>query len=103
MFVTLFWPIAAEAAYMPDLTTFIVLMLIRSKVTPSTVKLAILYLIRLYTKLTTLRTYPIDFNISLLDCGRRMFLACLIVANKIHRDHPYNLNAWSSVSGLGVT
>nr|CAG8512379.1 7360_t:CDS:2 [Entrophospora candida]CAG8572073.1 12038_t:CDS:2 [Entrophospora candida] len=42
---------------------------------------------------------------SLVDsatCGRRMFLASLIVASKYLQDNNYSNNAWSKISGLSL-
>ncbi|KAK3076313.1 hypothetical protein LTS18_013349 [Coniosporium uncinatum] len=37
-----------------------------------------------------------------LQCGRRMFLAALILASKYLQDHNYSARAWSKISGLKV-
>ncbi|KAK3840769.1 MAG: hypothetical protein J3R72DRAFT_348911, partial [Linnemannia gamsii] len=35
-------------------------------------------------------------------CGRRMFLAALILASKFQQDRTYSNKAWSKISGLPV-
>ncbi|CAD6923088.1 unnamed protein product [Tilletia controversa] len=40
---------------------------------------------------------------SILLCGRRMFLASVMVASKFLQDHNYSYHAWSRISGLPVS
>jgi len=42
-------------------------------------------------------------SIRALQCGRRMFLAALILASKYLQDRNYSARAWSKISGLNTT
>ncbi|KAF1916763.1 hypothetical protein BDU57DRAFT_450274 [Ampelomyces quisqualis] len=45
---------------------------------------------------------PEDASLRALQCGRRMFLAALILASKYLQDRNYSARAWSKISGLKV-
>ncbi len=44
-----------------------------------------------------------DYTIRVLQCGRRMFLAALILASKYLQDRNFSARAWSKISGLSVS
>ncbi|KAI9099986.1 hypothetical protein DFS34DRAFT_561181, partial [Phlyctochytrium arcticum] len=72
----------------------------RSRTSCSTLQLALYYLIRLRNVLST--TPPPTTTSSPLYCGRRMFLASLILANKFLQDKNYTNKAWAKISGLAA-
>ncbi|GES98760.1 G1/S-specific cyclin Pcl5 [Rhizophagus clarus] len=89
----------------------------RSRTSYSTLQTALFYLFRIKPQIssTSRRTefpstpsseYPPDSNQSQNNdpatCGRRMFLAALIVASKYLQDRNYSNRAWSKISGLPV-
>ena len=97
----------ADAAVLP-LRTFIQETLRRSRTSYSTLQVALYYLIVIRPHLP-----GVDFDCSGLDpedvslvrakqCGRRMFLAALILASKYLQDRNYSARAWSKISGLGT-
>ncbi|KAM7186602.1 G1/S-specific cyclin pas1 [Rhypophila sp. PSN 637] len=86
------------------LRTFIQETLRRSRTTYSTLQVALYYLI-----LVKPHVPERDFTMEQLDdchtsqalqCGRRMFLAALILASKYLQDKNYSARAWSKISGL---
>ncbi|OAQ29594.1 hypothetical protein K457DRAFT_57590, partial [Linnemannia elongata AG-77] len=62
----------------------------RSRTTLSTLQLALYYI------------YKIRNQSEPVGCGRRMFLAALILASKFQQDRTYSNKAWSKISGLPV-
>ncbi|KAF9326875.1 hypothetical protein BG006_009740, partial [Podila minutissima] len=48
-------------------------------------------------------TSPILAKSEPVGCGRRMFLAALILASKFQQDRTYSNKAWSKISGLPVS
>lgn len=90
------------------LRTFIQETLRRSRTSYSTLQVALYYLIVIRPHLP-----PMDYQCSELDaeeaqlirakqCGRRMFLAALILASKYLQDRNYSARAWSKISGLNT-
>ncbi|RPB01825.1 hypothetical protein L873DRAFT_1827108 [Choiromyces venosus 120613-1] len=90
------------------LRTFIQETLRRSRTSYSTLQVALYYLIVIRPHLP-----PRDCDISRLpaeeaqmtrakQCGRRMFLAALILASKYLQDRNYSARAWSKISGLNT-
>jgi len=90
------------------LRTFIQETLRRSRTSYSTLQVALYYLIVIRPHLP-----PRDCDISGLpaeeaqmtrakQCGRRMFLAALILASKYLQDRNYSARAWSKISGLNT-
>lgn len=88
------------------LRTFIQEVLKRSKTSYSTLQVALYYLV-------LIKPYVpgIDFTMEqsedthaarAMQCGRRMFLAALILASKYLQDRNYSARAWSKISGLKV-
>lgn len=98
----------------------------RSRTSLSTLQTALLYLLRIKPKIGSIylnlsstsnstsnsnlnsssnsssNSNPNIINIDSATCGRRMFLASLIVASKYLQDNNYSNNAWSKISGLSL-
>lgn len=89
----------------------------RSRTSYSTLQTALFYLFRIKPHITPISRradypltptseYPPDVNQCQNNdpatCGRRMFLAALIVASKYLQDRNYSNRAWSKISGLHV-
>uniref|UniRef100_A0A1D1YQA2 G1/S-specific cyclin pas1 n=1 Tax=Anthurium amnicola TaxID=1678845 RepID=A0A1D1YQA2_9ARAE len=89
----------------------------RSRTSYSTLQTALFYLFRIKPQISSISRrpefpsapsseYPPDANQSQNNdpatCGRRMFLAALIVASKYLQDRNYSNRAWSKISGLPV-
>ncbi|CAG8642996.1 15304_t:CDS:2 [Funneliformis caledonium] len=91
----------------------------RSRTSYSTLQTALFYLFRIKPQIsfssisqrseyppTPTSEFPSDMNQSQNNdpatCGRRMFLAALIVASKYLQDRNYSNRAWSKISGLPV-
>jgi hypothetical protein len=73
----------------------------RSKTTYSTLQVSLFYIFRIKRVVTEKLTsqQPAD---DLICCGRRMFLASLMVASKYLHDKNYHNKAWSSITGLDL-
>ncbi|KAF1943154.1 hypothetical protein EJ02DRAFT_443584 [Clathrospora elynae] len=87
------------------LRTFIQETLRRSRTSYSTLQVALYYLILIKAHLPKLdftMSQPEDASLRALQCGRRMFLAALILASKYLQDRNYSASAWSKISGLKV-
>lgn len=89
------------------LRTFIQETLRRSRTSYSTLQVALYYLILIKAHVPKL-----DFTMEqteeshcsrALQCGRRMFLAALILASKYLQDRNYSARAWSKICGLHTT
>lgn len=107
------WPLSsvlcrsemANKAVLP-LRTFIQETLRRSRTSFSTLQVALYYLILIKPHVpqhnfTT--EQPSDRHTDrALQCGRRMFLAALILASKYLQDRNYSARAWSKISGLHI-
>ncbi|EME49659.1 hypothetical protein DOTSEDRAFT_68437 [Dothistroma septosporum NZE10] len=88
------------------LRTYIEETLKRSRTSYSTLQVALYYLILIRphvpkTDFTMEQTVDCPADRSLM-CGRRMFLAALILASKYLQDRNYSAKAWSKMSGLKV-
>jgi hypothetical protein len=90
------------------LRTFIQETLRRSRTSYSTLQVALYYLIVIRPQLPS---FECDTNslsqeeiqlIRAKQCGRRMFLAALILASKYLQDRNYSARAWSKISGLNT-
>ncbi|PKC14429.1 hypothetical protein RhiirA5_256367, partial [Rhizophagus irregularis] len=68
----------------------------RSRTSYSTLQTALFYLFRIKPQISSTQ------NNDPATCGRRMFLAALIVASKYLQDRNYSNRAWSKISGLPV-
>lgn len=86
------------------LRTFVQEVLRRSKTSYSTLQVALYYLILIQSCIPKR-----DFTMEQLEdspasramqCGRRMFLAALILASKYLQDRNFSARAWSKISGL---
>ncbi|KAF2190499.1 hypothetical protein K469DRAFT_697757 [Zopfia rhizophila CBS 207.26] len=88
------------------LRTFIQETLRRSRTSYSTLQVALYYLILIKAhvpKHDFTMEQPEDIaSLRALQCGRRMFLAALILASKYLQDRNYSARAWSKISGLKV-
>ncbi|PKY30039.1 hypothetical protein RhiirB3_297993, partial [Rhizophagus irregularis] len=75
----------------------------RSRTSYSTLQTALFYLFRIKPQISsTSRHSNQSQNNDPATCGRRMFLAALIVASKYLQDRNYSNRAWSKISGLPV-
>ncbi|KAK8024123.1 G1/S-specific cyclin Pcl5 [Apiospora rasikravindrae] len=107
------WPLSSvvyraemgSKAVLP-LRTFIQETLRRSRTSYSTLQVALYYLILIkphVPKHDFTMEQPDDIHSSrVLQCGRRMFLAALILASKYLQDRNYSARAWSKISGLAT-
>jgi hypothetical protein len=85
------------------LKTFIQETLRRSKTSYSTLQVALYYLVLLKAHLPKAdftQEQPKGDGCRAMQCGRRMFLAALILASKYLQDRNYSTRAWSKISGL---
>lgn len=89
------------------LRTFIQETLRRSRTSYSTLQVALYYLIMIKPFVPShdfTMEQPRDQPCSrAMQCGRRMFLAALILASKYLQDRNYSARAWSKISGLNTT
>ncbi|GAP87248.2 putative G1 S-specific cyclin Pcl5 [Rosellinia necatrix] len=107
------WPLASvfhrqelgHKAVLP-LRTFIQETLRRSRTSYSTLQVALYYLILVKPHVPShdfTMEQPDDIHaVRALQCGRRMFLAALILASKYLQDRNYSARAWSKISGLAT-
>lgn len=107
------WPLSSAVcrselgskAVLP-LRTFIQETLRRSRTSYSTLQVALYYLILIkphVPKHNFTTEQPDDRHSDrALQCGRRMFLAALILASKYLQDRNYSARAWSKISGLNT-
>ncbi|KAL1965246.1 hypothetical protein VTN77DRAFT_6000 [Rasamsonia byssochlamydoides] len=88
------------------LRTFIQETLRRSRTSYSTLQVALYYLIKIkphVPKHDFTMEQPRDKPVArAMQCGRRMFLAALILASKYLQDRNYSARAWSKISGLNT-
>jgi hypothetical protein len=109
------WPLSAPAfSSVPGqskssdlpLRTFIQETLKRSKTSFSTLQVALYYLVLVKPFVPSFdftMEQPVDSPTSrALQCGRRMFLAALILASKYLQDRNYSARAWSRITSLEV-
>ncbi|KAK4124988.1 hypothetical protein N657DRAFT_655138 [Parathielavia appendiculata] len=86
------------------LRTFIQETLRRSRTSYSTLQVALYYLVLIKSHVPVYdftTEQPDDCRSSqAIQCGRRMFLAALILASKYLQDRNYSARAWSKISGL---
>ncbi|KAI8971109.1 cyclin-domain-containing protein [Pilobolus umbonatus] len=111
------WPpsIPKESRVSPvvPLRTFIQEVLKRSRTTYSTLQTALFYLFRAQPVVIQYlqnnnHADPCDVkktwqHNAYISCGRRMFLASLVVASKFVQDKTYRNSAWAKIAGLPVT
>jgi hypothetical protein len=109
------WPLSAAASRSDAATgskgvlplrTFIQETLRRSRTSYSTLQVALYYLIKIKPHVPThdfTKEQPRDHSLlRAMQCGRRMFLAALILASKYLQDRNYSARAWSKISGLNT-
>ncbi|KAI4100029.1 MAG: hypothetical protein L6R37_005707 [Teloschistes peruensis] len=86
------------------LRTFVEEVLRRSKTSYSTLQVALYYLILVQNCLPghdfTMEQREDSQACRAMQCGRRMFLASLILASKYLQDRNFSARAWSKISGL---
>ncbi|KAG0758256.1 hypothetical protein G6F24_009917 [Rhizopus arrhizus] len=99
--------VASNSMNVVPLRTFIQEVLKRSRTTYSTLQTALFYLFRIrssivshLSKMHNRQPYWEDAYVS---CGRRMFLASLVVASKFVQDKTYRNSAWAKIAGLPVS
>lgn len=107
------WPLSSvvcrnelgSKAVLP-LRTFIQETLRRSRTSYSTLQVALYYLVLIKPHVPkhdfTMEQPDDRQECWALQCGRRMFLAALILASKYLQDRNYSARAWSKISGLGT-
>lgn len=111
--VEVIWPLSVASSScrlntsgLLSLRRFIEETLRRSRTSYSTLQVALYYLILimpLVPKPDSPREQRVDTpSMRSLQCGRRMFLAALILASKYLQDRNYSAKAWSKMSGLKV-
>lgn len=87
-----------------NLRTFVQEVLKRSKTSYSTLQVALYYLILIQSCLPrhdlTMEQTEDSSTYRAMQCGRRMFLAALILASKYLQDRNFSTRAWSKISGL---
>ncbi|KAI8802076.1 hypothetical protein BJ742DRAFT_684537, partial [Cladochytrium replicatum] len=81
------------------LRPFIESLLRRSRTSFSTLQLSLFYLLRLCT---TQKSSPAPTSTPSTLCGRRMFLASLVVASKYLQDRNFSNKAWAKICQLEV-
>lgn len=78
----------------------------RSRTSYSTLQVALYYLILIKSHVPkhdfTMEQSEDVHSFRALQCGRRMFLAALILASKYLQDRNYSSRAWSKISGLNT-
>ncbi|KAL8733041.1 MAG: hypothetical protein Q9181_003747 [Wetmoreana brouardii] len=86
------------------LRTFVQEVLRRSKTSYSTLQVALYYLVLVQSCLPrhdfTMEQREDSQGCRAMQCGRRMFLASLILASKYLQDRNFSARAWSKISGL---
>ncbi|KAJ5608703.1 hypothetical protein N7528_009270 [Penicillium herquei] len=113
--VEIIWPLSAAASRSDAATgakgvlplrTFIQETLRRSRTSYSTLQVALYYLIKIKEHVPAhdfTKEQPRDIStMRAMQCGRRMFLAALILASKYLQDRNYSARAWSKISGLNT-
>ncbi|OQD75627.1 hypothetical protein PENDEC_c006G02086 [Penicillium decumbens] len=109
------WPLSAAASRSDAATgskgvlplrTFIQETLRRSRTSYSTLQVALYYLIMIKPHVPahelTKEQLRDQSVMRAMQCGRRMFLAALILASKYLQDRNYSARAWSKISGLNT-
>ncbi|CAO3582519.1 unnamed protein product [Absidia cylindrospora] len=122
MVIEAIWPTSATGSQsvgssIVPLRCFIQEVLKRSRTTYSTLQTAFFYLFRarpaivhyLHTSSATRHsddghqgTAPLNGRDAYIHCGRRMFLASLVVASKFVQDKTYRNSVWAKIAGLTV-
>ncbi|RHZ83136.1 hypothetical protein Glove_99g44 [Diversispora epigaea] len=99
------FPVHSTAQVIP-LRVFIQEILRRSRTSWSTLQTTLFYMVRIKPKIELLWSNSISSDQQTTNdsatCGRRIFLASLIVASKYLQDRNYSNYAWSKICGLPV-
>ncbi|CAG8567668.1 2414_t:CDS:2 [Diversispora eburnea] len=99
------FPVHSTAQVIP-LRVFIQEILRRSRTSWSTLQTTLFYMVRVKPQIELLWSNSISSDQRTTNdsatCGRRMFLASLIVASKYLQDRNYSNYAWSKICGLPV-
>ena len=86
------------------LRTFVQEVLRRSKTSYSTLQVALYYVVLIRSRIPkhdfTMEQVVDSHSCRAMQCGRRMFLAALILASKYLQDRNFSARAWSRISGL---
>lgn len=102
------WPtVNKQKSNVVPLRSFIQEVLKRSRTTYSTLQTALFYLFRVKNTIIDRLSHQsiattINREQDYISCGRRMFLASLILASKFLQDRNYRNSAWAKISGLPV-
>ncbi|KAL8826918.1 MAG: hypothetical protein Q9191_003505 [Dirinaria sp. TL-2023a] len=107
------WPLTRSCGNPTDkqrligLRTFVQEVLKRSKTSYSTLLVALHYLIVLMPCVPRYGNFTMEQiddseGCRAMQCGRRMFLAALILASKYLQDRNYSTRAWGKISGLKI-
>lgn len=109
--VEVIWPLSVapckpQAGGVLSLRRYIEETLRRSRTSYSTLQVALYYLVLIMPWVPksdfTMQQSVDSPSVRSLQCGRRMFLAALILASKYLQDRNYSAKAWSKMSGLKV-
>ena len=96
--------LGAKQQNLIGLRTFVQEVLRRSKTSYSTLQVALYYLVLIQHALPrfdfTMEQADDSSACRAMQCGRRMFLAALILASKYLQDRNFSARAWSRISGL---
>lgn len=96
--------LGAKQQNLIGLRTFVTEVLRRSKTSYSTLQVALYYLILIQASVPkrdfTMEQSEDSPSCRAMQCGRRMFLAALILASKYLQDRNFSARAWSKISGL---
>ncbi|KAI8076351.1 uncharacterized protein BX664DRAFT_51207 [Halteromyces radiatus] len=108
MVIEAIWPNNSASSNIVPLRSFIQEVLKRSRTTYSTLQTAFFYLFRArpaivhFLHSTQTKQIPLSGRDAYIHCGRRMFLASLVVASKFVQDKTYRNSAWAKIAGLPV-
>ncbi|ORZ11498.1 cyclin-domain-containing protein [Absidia repens] len=96
------WPSTCSSSNIVPLRSFIHQVLKRSRTTYSTLQTAFFYLFRARPAILRQLHAQQHPQLAFIQCGRRMFLASLMVASKFVQDKTYRNAAWANMAGLDV-
>ncbi|KAI9300344.1 hypothetical protein BJ944DRAFT_273168 [Cunninghamella echinulata] len=116
MVIEAIWPVGGYHNNIVPLRSFIQEVLKRSRTTYSTLQTAFFYLFRARPAIMkhlllyqhkhnsnhSQQQQPLKGKDAYIHCGRRMFLASLVVASKFVQDKTYRNSAWAKIAGLPV-
>ncbi|ODV87439.1 hypothetical protein CANARDRAFT_26837 [[Candida] arabinofermentans NRRL YB-2248] len=104
LLLSLIFPITntATASGLASLDIFVKEVLKRSKTSIPVFKVTIYYLLILYKSLMKSYSDISRTKFDSLNCPRRCFLTCLILASKYLQDNNYTFKIWKKITGLSV-